>query len=87
VVARVLEDLGLSRGGRDVARTRLTQGGIPNVQAVTRLLNAEVNRFLGIGGSSRGTLTADQTEAAYEELDTLGDNVRDRIRNELRRGS
>jgi DNA repair protein RadD len=86
VVARVLQNLGISRAGRDVARTRLTQGGIPNVQAVTRLLNAEINRFLGVGSSSRGTLTADQTEAAYEELDNLGDIVRDRIRNELPRG-
>lgn len=85
VVARVLQDLEISRAGREIARTPLVRAGIPNVQAVTRLLNAEVNSFLSIGIASRGTLTADQTEAALEKLDDLGDSVRDRIRNEMKR--
>lgn len=85
VAARVMQDLGIARAGRDVAQAGLALGGVPNVQAVTRLLQREVNSFLGIGTGARGTLTADQTEAALQELDQLGDAVRDRIADALGR--
>lgn len=49
------------------------------------LLQREINDFLGIGSGSRGELTADQTEAALNELDRLGDTVRDRIRDAIQR--
>jgi superfamily II DNA or RNA helicase len=80
VVARVMQDLGIGRNGRDIARAGLVQGGVANIQAVTRLLQREINTFLGIPSGSRGSLTTDQTEAALAELDNLGDAVRDRIR-------
>jgi hypothetical protein len=79
VVNRVLSDVGIARAGRDVARIGLARGGLANLQAVTKLLNDEINAFLGIPSRSRGTLTADQTAAALENLDDLGDVVRDRI--------
>lgn len=85
VAARVMQDLGIARAGRDVARTGLGRGGSANTQAVTALLQREINSFLGIGSGSRGTLTAQQTEAALDELDTLGDTVRDRIREAIDR--
>jgi hypothetical protein len=49
------------------------------------LLQREINAFLGIGSGSRGTLTAQQTQAALDELDGLGDRVRDRIREAIDR--
>lgn len=55
------------------------------MRTVTTLLQREINSFLSIGSGSRGTLTADQTEAAMEALDDLGDAVRDRIREALER--
>lgn len=79
VVNRILTDVGIARAGRDVARAGLARGGLANLQAVAKLLNDEINTFLGIGPRSRGTLTADQTAAALESLDDLGDAVRDRI--------
>jgi DNA repair protein RadD len=79
VVARILQDLEIARAGRDVSRTDLARGGTANVQAVTTLVQQEINSFLGIGSGSRGTLTAAQTESAMEALDDLGDAVRDRI--------
>jgi DNA repair protein RadD len=85
VVARVLQDLGMGRAARDVVRTGLVRGGMANTQAVTTLLQREINAYLGIASGSRGTLTADQTEAALEELDHLGDVVRDRIAEAMRR--
>ena len=83
VVNRVLGDLGIARAGRDVARAGLARGGLPNLQAVTKLLNDEINAFLGISSGARGTLTADQTTAALENLDGLGDAVRDRVRRAM----
>lgn len=79
VVNRILSDLGIARAGRDVARAGLARGGLANLQAVTKLLNDEINAFVGIPSRSRGTITADQTAAALENLDDLGDAVRDRI--------
>lgn len=86
VVARVIQDLDIGRAGRDVARAVLARGGTANTQAVTILLQREINDFLGISSGSRGELTADQTEAALNELDNLGDSVRDRIRDAMQRG-
>jgi DNA repair protein RadD len=78
VVARVLTDLNLSRAGRDIAKL---VGGPPaaNVQVVTRLLNSEINKGLGIPSAARKTLTAEQTERALARLDEFGDAVRDRL--------
>jgi DNA repair protein RadD len=84
VVMRILADLSLSRPGREVARAGLGTGPGPNVQAVTKLLNNEIRSFTG---KAREDLTADETEAAYQELDKLGDAVRDRIRQALGRNS
>jgi DNA repair protein RadD len=82
VVARVLKDLGLSRAGRDLAKTF---GGppAPNVQRVTVLLNQEINKFVGVGSKSRKKLSADQTEKAVQSLDEIGDQVRDQLREKL----
>jgi len=87
VAARIMRDLGVSRAGREVARAGLLRGGMANTQAVTALLQREINGYLGIGAQSRGTLTADQTDAALNELDSLGDQVRDRIRDAMERSS
>jgi DNA repair protein RadD len=84
VVMRILTDLDLSRPGREVARAGLGAGPGPNVQAVTILLNREIRSF---AGRARGDLTADETSAALQELDNLGDAVRDRIRESLGRTS
>jgi hypothetical protein len=51
----------------------------PRTQYVTRLLNREINNYLGIGSGQRGELSSEQAERALEELDALGDRVRDRI--------
>jgi excisionase family DNA binding protein len=84
VVARILDDLNLSRPGREVARAGLNAGPGPNVEAVTKLLNLQIRAFTG---KKREDLTADEAETAYQELDNLGDAVRDRIRQALGRNS
>jgi DNA repair protein RadD len=87
VVARIINDLQLSRQGREVARSGLGRGGAANVQLVTQLLNGAINESLGIRSGARGTLTADQTAAALGALDDLGDQVRDRIKEAIRRSN
>jgi excisionase family DNA binding protein len=84
VVARILDDLSLSRQGRDVARAGLRTGPGPNLETVSKLLNLEIKAFTG---KDREDLTLEETEAAYEQLDKLGDAVRERIRTALGRAS
>jgi hypothetical protein len=88
VAARVISDLSIPRQGRQVARV-LPGAGAPaaNIQYMTRLLNREINDFLGIESGQRGQLSADETERALAELDELGDRVRDRIETALSGGA
>jgi DNA repair protein RadD len=83
VVARILQDLQISRAGRDVAKAIPRGAMAANVQAVTALLQQAVNDSIGIGAGQRGNITADQTQLALERLDDLGDQVRDRIKQAM----
>ena len=78
VIARVLQELGLSRNGREASKAI---GGMPlsNQQTVTRMLNKEINDSLGIGSGERKTISAQQAEDALARLDQLGDLIRDQI--------
>jgi hypothetical protein len=88
VAARILTDAGVSRQGRDVAKAVPGAGPLAsNTQYVTRLLNREINDFLGIKSHQRGELSSEQAERALKELDRLGDRVRDRIIEALDGGS
>ena len=88
VVARILKDTGVSRQGREVAKAIPGAGPMSsNVQYVTRLLNREINDYLDIKSKQRGELSSEQAERALDELDQLGDHVRDRIIEALNGGS
>lgn len=88
VAARILKDTGVSRQGREVAKALPGAGPMsPNAQYVMRLLNREVNGFLGIKSNQRGELSSEQAERALDELDGLGDRVRDRIIEAIDGGS
>lgn len=84
VTARIIQDLHLSRAGRDVAKAIPRGGMAANVQAVTRLLQHAINDSVGIGSGERGNLSAKQNQLALERLDDLGDQVRDRIRHAMK---
>lgn len=88
VAARILKDTGVSRQGRDIAKALPGAGPMSsNAQYVTRLLNREINSLLGIRSKQRGELSSEQVERALDELDRLGDCVRDRIIEALDGGS
>jgi hypothetical protein len=56
---------------------------LSNRAALTQLLNREINKFLGITTGQRNTLTADQAEAAFPQLDMIADKVREQIKKGL----
>lgn len=79
VANRVLEELGLPRAGRQLAKS--VPGPMqPNVQVVTRLLNSAVSAEVG---EKRGEASHDDLQAAYDNLDNIGDQVRDAIAKKL----
>ena len=81
VVARILQELNLSRQGRNVARALPKEvKGAANLTAVTRMLKHAVNDFLGIPSGSRRKPDAAKNEQALAELDGLGDQVCNKIR-------
>lgn len=82
VVNRILKDLGLAREGWQIS-SAIGEAGGANLQALTAMLNSEINAFLGIDSGKRGKLEAAQVEAALAELDAIGDRVRDRIRDAM----
>jgi excisionase family DNA binding protein len=82
VTGRVLDDLSLSRNGRELSRA-LKKAPIANVTLVTRLLNTEINRGIGIQSAQRGQISADQAEQALRDLDAYGDELRKMIASQM----
>lgn len=80
VTARILKDLKLSPGGREVGKWNKTVAGRDNRAAVTSLLNKAINDHLGINAGSRKSPDADDIEDAVAALDMLGDRVRDSLK-------
>lgn len=79
VANRILEELCLSRTGRQLAKS--VPGPMqPNVQVVIRLLNSAVSAEVG---EERGEASHDDLKGAYDNLDAIGDQVRDSIAKKL----
>ena len=74
VAARVLSDLSLSGGGRELSKAA-GRAHQPNRQTATALMHARVNSYIGIDAGKRGEISGDQAIAALEHLDVLGDEV------------
>ncbi len=80
VAARVVRDLKMAPGGYDVAKLIAEAKGSSNLIAVTRLIHNSINHELGIGKRQRNKPSAPDAELAVEDLDKIGDVVRDRIK-------
>lgn len=83
VVNRIIADLGFKQGGWEVGKVITSVGAQDNRSAVTELLNKAINKSVGIASKQRKDMSADQAENALENLDNVGDQVRDEIRNHL----
>jgi len=86
VAARVVKDLGMAPGGYEVSKLIGEAKGSSNLIGVTRLIHKSINAELGIEKRERNKPSAVETEATAEELDRIGDEVRDRIK-EARKGT
>lgn len=80
VAARILKDLKLAPRGPEIGRLLPEAKGAPNLVAAIRLMHSAINKRAGIAKGKRGEATTRQTELAMEELDAIGDEVRDRIK-------
>lgn len=80
VAARVLRELKLAPQGADVSRIMPGAKGSPNIVAIIRLIHTEIDQRLDIGKGQRNDATADAAETTMEELDAIGDEVRDSIK-------
>lgn len=79
VASRILQDLALSRSGRELAS--VTRGPRQaNSQVIIRLMNAAVSKELG---DARGEASAADLTRVYEDLDAIADRVRDDIAQKL----
>jgi DNA repair protein RadD len=83
VVARILQELKLAMGGREIAPA-CGLGIGDNRRAVTVLLQREVNECVGIKSRQRREMSLEQAQKAFDQLDALGDKVRDAVRAKLR---
>ena len=79
VAARVVKDLKLAPAGREVGRLIPEAKGTNNLISVLRLIQKSVNLQLGVKEMERNKATASAAEATVEQLDRIGDEVRDRI--------
>lgn len=80
VAARVVKELGLAPAGVDVSRLIPEAKGTKNMIGVLRLIHDAINERLGVGKKQRSKPSAQEVEGLVGELDTIGDEVRDRIR-------
>ena len=83
VINRILSDLGLAAAGREVGRAVPAVRRMNNRSAVTKLLKAAVNASLGIERKQRNKPRAAELQHVFDQLDAIGDKVRDEIRKNL----
>lgn len=85
VGARVLQELGLNRAGRDIGNAIRKYAGQDNTTVVSRMVNAAVNEKGGMKGKDRPGSSEDQLARAFDAADAAGDGVRDEIKSALKR--
>lgn len=85
VAARILKDLGLAVAGRDIPH-RITdaRGSKNNLVGATRMVNSAINRRLGIKKGKRGDVPRTDMELTFQDLDAIGDEVREALKRALR---
>lgn len=82
VANRVLIDLGEPRAAFTIAKAMKLRP-MDNAKAITLLMNRETNTFAGRAPSSRADWTLDELGTAYASLDEIGDELGERIAQQL----
>ena len=84
VANRVLVDLEFARIGRDVGAAVPSVRGKVNHLAVTMLMASAVNAALGVKSGQRSEPSAAKLEGAFDQLDSIGDLVRETIKKGMK---
>ncbi len=79
VAKRVLDDLHLGLRGREVSRAVAGAGGKANLDALVVLMSRAVNEYLGVEKGGRSEVPGGALQEVYDQLDALGDQVRDEV--------
>lgn len=82
VANRVLINLGEPRAAFTIAKAMKLRP-MDNAKAITVLMNREINTFVGRTPNSRADWTLDELETAYASLDEIGDELDERIAQQL----
>lgn len=80
VAMRVLKELGMAPAGVDLGRLVPEVTGSKNLVAMIRLIHKGIDAHLGIERDERNKPSANAAESAMDQVDSVGDQVRDRIR-------
>ena len=80
VAMRVLKELGMAPAGIDLGRLMPEVTGSKNLVAMIRLIHKGIDAHLGIERDQRNKPSANAAESAMDQVDSVGDEVRDRIR-------
>lgn len=84
VANRLLDDLALARGGREVGTAAPSVRGKVNHIAVTMLMHSAVNAALGVKSGQRSEPSAAKLQEVFDQLDSIGDRVRQAIKKGMR---
>lgn len=79
VAARIIKDLGMSPRAFDVGKLLPEVKGSNNQVAAIRLIHKGVDERLGIKKGQRNEPSASEAEATMDELDAIGDAIKERI--------
>jgi len=80
---QLLNELGLSPGGRRLVGFYPQLGAATDLPTAIILLNGEVNRYLNIGNSERALLTETQLRDAHDHIDEVIDELAKAVRMKI----
>lgn len=81
-VARVLTDLKLSPMGREAGRV-MKAPGVENGKVINERLAKRLNAVMGAGSGERASVTAEQLERAFGQIDAEADKVTAEVRKAM----
>ena len=82
---RILDALGQSIQGREIAIAYPELRSVNNFSAVIQLVNRAINEEIGIGTGARGEIPYEQIQGVIQHLDEIGDMVQETISDRLSR--
>ena len=83
LASRILETVGASVNGRNIALAYPEIGSVNNFSAVIQMVNRKINSRLDSDGGSRGEMPLEDLEEVLEQLDEIGDDIQTAIQRRV----